>query len=108
MIGCSLESEVLSAVLEGCWTEQLREHVSGCVICTEVAAVAGAFKCSREAVVVPDVSRVWWLAQLKTRREAAKSATTPIVAAQIAAFIWAVGLLVVCGGVVVSWFHHSS
>src|SRR5690242_21217210 len=101
---CEFEAEVLAAALQSRWPEQadawLRAHAAGCQICSEVAAVAGSMEEAREEVRVqtniPESSRVWWQAQLRARREAAKSAGRPITAAQVIAFACAAGLLGAC------------
>lgn len=105
---CEFEAEVLADVLQLRWPDavgaHLREHVLGCPICSEVVAIAAAFDGAKEEVVLPDSGRVWWMAQIRTRREAAETATRPILAAQIAAFAWALGLLAVCLGTAFTWF----
>jgi hypothetical protein len=110
---CEFEAEVLAAVLQSRWPERaddsLRAHVSTCTICSDVAAIASAVEDSREDLranaVVPDSGRVWWLAQLRARREAAEAAGRPITAAQMMAFACAVGLLGACFGATSTWFQ---
>jgi hypothetical protein len=100
-VECEFESEVLAAVLQARWPERsdarLRAHVAECGICSDVAAIAGAIESAREEMsaraVIPDSGRVWWLAQRRAQREAAKSANRPITVAQAIAFACAVGLL---------------
>jgi hypothetical protein len=95
---CELESEVLAAVLQNRWPErvdtELRAHVAACEICTDVVVIAGVIDNAREEMrardVVPDSGRVWWLARMRARREAAGR---PITAAQVIAFASAIGLL---------------
>jgi hypothetical protein len=101
---CEFESEVLAAVLQARWPSrvdsQLRAHVAACQTCSDVAAIAGAIEETREEMsaraAVPNSGRVWWLAQMRARREAAEAANRPIIAVQVAAFVCAVGLLVGC------------
>ena len=57
--------------------------------------------------MVPDSGRVWWLAQLRARREAAEAAGRPITAAQVVAFACAVGLLGACFGATSTWFQSA-
>jgi hypothetical protein len=110
---CELEAEVLGAVLESHWPDEvepsLREHVPSCIVCSDVVAIAASFDIARQhthsAVVVPDASRIWWFAQLRARREAAQEAARPIFATQIAAFAWAMGLIAVCVGTALTWFQ---
>lgn len=112
-IECEFESEVLAAVVQSRWPgqveAQLRDHVEVCAICADVAAVAGAIgnvrDQARTAVVVPDSGRVWWLAQLRTRQEAAKAAGRPITATQMIAGACGVGLLGACFGATSAGFQ---
>jgi hypothetical protein len=112
-IDCELESEVLAAVLQNRWPDRvdasLRAHVAACGICADVAAIAGAIDHSREETrahaVVPNSGRVWWLAQMRARREAAQAAGRPITAAQVIALACAVGLLGACFGATSAWFQ---
>lgn len=114
-VECEFEAEVLSAVLQSRWParvdDRLRAHAACCAICSEVAAVAGAFDGSLEALrasaQVPDASRVWWQAQLRARREAVAAAGRPITAVQLVAFACAVGLLGACFGATSTWFQAA-
>ncbi len=112
---CKFESEVLAAVLEARWPErvepELRAHVDGCAICAEVAAVGKALEADREILrieaVLPDSGMVWWRAQLRARREAAKMAGRPITAAQVLALASAAGLAGACFGATSAWFQEA-
>lgn len=118
-LDCEFESEVLAAALQGRWPErvdaQLLEHAAACRICAETALVAAAMESAREesraAVVLPEAGRVWWLAQLRARREAIKAAERPITLVQVIAFACATGLLGVCFGACFgatsSWFQSA-
>jgi hypothetical protein len=114
-VECDLESEVLAAVLRNLWPDRvdarLREHVAACEICADVVAIAGAIDYAREEMraraVVPDSGRVWWLAQMRARREAAQAAGRPITAAQVIAFACAMSLLGACFGATSSWFQSA-
>lgn len=114
-IECELESEVLAAVLQNRWPDRvdasLHQHVVACAICADVVAIAGAIDNAREEMreraVVPDSGRVWWLAQMRARREAAQTAGRPITAAQVIAFACAVGLLGACFGATSAWFQSA-
>ena len=85
-VECPFESEVFSAVMQGFWPDragaELQGHAAQCSICSDVATVAapileaGETTCAR--VVLPPSGRVWWLAQLRARREAAESANRTI------------------------------
>jgi hypothetical protein len=112
---CELEPEVLALVLECRWPDgadaQLRKHVSKCAICCEVSEVVGVMQCERQElwarVSVPDSGRVWWLAQVRARREAAEAAARPITVAQMLAFASAVGVLGACFGATSTWFQYA-
>jgi hypothetical protein len=114
-VECEFEAEVLMAVIQSRWPErtdgQLRAHVAGCRICADVAAVAGAIEDSREeirsAALIPDSGRVWWVAQMRARREAVKTAGRPITVAQVLAFACAVGLTGACFGATSTWFQDE-
>ena len=113
-VECEFESEVLGAVLEGRWPEgadnALRAHAAACRACSETAALAGAIGRSREAersqAVVPESGRVWWLAQVRARREAVRNVGRPITAAQVIALACAMGLLGACFGATSTWFQQ--
>jgi hypothetical protein len=114
-VECEFEAEVLAAVIQSRWPDrvdaQLREHVHSCEICSDVAMVAGAIDGSRDemraAVVVPDSGKVWWLAQMRARREAAKTAGRPITAIQVIAFTCSIALLSACFGATSTWFQAA-
>jgi hypothetical protein len=109
-IECEFEADVLAAA----WSrmpDDLRAHVESCAICSDVAAIAGAIAGAREEMrdtaVIPDSGRVWWLAQMRARREDAKSAGRPITAVQVMALACAVGLLGACFGATSLWFQSA-
>jgi hypothetical protein len=114
-VECEFEAEVLAATLQSRWPERvdadLRAHVAACTICSDVVAIVGAVDDAREEMrataVVPDSGRVWWLAQLRARREAAEAAGRPITAVQVIAFACAVGLLGACFGATSTWFQAA-
>ncbi len=118
-VNCEFEAEVLAAVVEGRWPErvdaQLREHAAACRICAETALVTDAIEKARDEsraeAVLPDAGRVWWLAQLRARREALQAAERPITLVQVIAFACATGLLGVCFGACFgatsSWFQSA-
>jgi len=114
-VECEFEAEVLSATLQSRWPDrvdsELRAHVASCTICSDVIAVAAVLEQGREdmqaCAVVPDSGRVWWLAQLRARREAAQAAGRPITAVQVIALAAAMGLLGACFGATSKWFQSS-
>ena len=112
---CDFEAEVLALVVQSGWPDRadaaLREHAAACAICSDVAAVAGAIDRAREemreTVAVPDSGSVWWRAQLRARREAARNAGRPITAVQVIALACAMGLLGACFGATSAWFQSA-
>ncbi|HVP47040.1 MAG TPA: hypothetical protein VMT32_10675 [Bryobacteraceae bacterium] len=114
-VECEFEAEVLAAVLQSRWPERvdasLRAHVAGCAICSDVAAIAGAVDEAREETraqaTIPDSGRVWWVAQMRARREAAKAAGRPITGVQVIALACAMGLLGACFGATSTWFQSA-
>jgi hypothetical protein len=113
MHSCEFEPEVLAAVIQSRWPErvdaQLRDHAAQCEACQETALVAGAIETAREAeyarVKLPDAGKVWWLAQLKARREASQAAARPITIVELIAVACTVGLLGACFGATSEWFQ---
>jgi hypothetical protein len=110
-VECEFESEVLAAALQARWPDrvdaQLRAHAAACQICSDVAAIAGAIEATHEELragaVIPNSGRVWWLAQLRARREAAEAANRPMTAVQVVAFVCAVCLLGWCFRAASTW-----
>lgn len=110
---CEFEVDALSAAVQSRWPNRvdatLRAHIETCAICSDVVAIASAVDQVREAMrpAIPDSGRVWWLAQMRARREAAEAAGRPITAAQVVAFACAVGLLGACFGATSTWFQSA-
>src|SRR5688572_27062180 len=94
---CQFEQELVDAVSARRWPDRadsaLREHVTGCRLCSDVAAVAMAFFEDRDGAhadePVPSASAVWWRAQIRAREEAARMAMRPLVLVQAVATICA-------------------
>jgi hypothetical protein len=118
-VDCEFEAEVLAAALQSRWPDRvdadLRAHVAKCPICSDVATVtveidkARGEMCDqmRECAVLPEAGRVWWLARMRARREAARTAGRPITVAQVLAFACAMGLLGACFGATSTWFQSA-
>src|SRR5579871_714140 len=112
-VECEFEAEVLAAVLQSRWPARaevgLRAHADTCAICADVAAIAGAIDAARDetraCATLPESGRVWWLAQMRARREASTTAGRPITAVQVIAFASAVGTLGACFGATSTWFQ---
>ncbi len=110
---CCFEAEVLAAVVECRWPErvdpELRQHAGACAVCAEVALLATELRADRDRLraeaAPPESARVWWMAQMRARREAEKAAARPITAAQVlgtAAAAWFAGA---CYGATSEWFR---
>lgn len=101
---CEFEADVAAAALQSGWPEradaQLREHVQTCAVCADVARVVAAVDSARmemDLPVLPDSGRVWWVAQMRARREAVHAAQRPLMAANAIAWICvlaAIGMVV--------------
>jgi hypothetical protein len=87
---CDHEQDLLDALASRRWPDRtdlaLRQHVSGCAICSDVAEIAAAFLDDREhalaAGTVPSASAVWWRSQIRAREESARLAARPIAVVQ--------------------------
>jgi hypothetical protein len=118
-IECEFEAEVIAASIQGRYPDrldtQLSAHIAACPVCTDLAIAAGAVELmkdvthddARAAAAIPDSGRVWWLAQLRARREAAETAASPITAAQVIAFALGAGLVGACLGATSTWFQSA-
>ncbi|MBI5084432.1 MAG: hypothetical protein HZB13_07535 [Acidobacteria bacterium] len=89
---CGREQEIVRAVSNGEWPDELRAHFAGCESCAETALVAGCMQLAAgpSNVQVPEAGLVWWRAQLRMRREAVARAERPMVIAEKAAGVAAV------------------
>ena len=102
---CQFEQELLDAIAARRWPNraeaQLREHVAHCGLCSDVAAIAGAFfedrDCAQAEAVVPSSSAVWWRAQIRAREEAARVAARPLLIFQALATV-VVAIVADCPG----------
>ena len=82
---CEFEAEILAAVIESCWPHSadaaLHEHAASCAVCSEAVLVASALAedraMMRDSAHIPEPGRVWWLAQVRARREAVATAGRP-------------------------------
>jgi hypothetical protein len=100
VIDCPREQDVLDAIAAGRWPgradAELAAHVEGCCVCRDVALVAAVIGAEQESAwqhaQVPSSAHVWWRAQMRARREAARAAARPITVAQGIAGASAAGL----------------
>ena len=108
---CTFEEELLAAVVAGKVDVRLREHAASCAICRDLVEVAGAIGEVRHhmpaPILIPDAGRVWWVAQVRARREAIKEAGRPITAAHVIALACAAGLAGACFGATSAWFQAA-
>ena len=112
---CPFEAEVLAAVLECRWPEradpELRCHAGMCRVCADTALLSTALREDREqlraAAVLPESGRVWWMAQLRARREAERAAARPITVAQVLAACAGAGFAGACFGATSDWFRSQ-
>ena len=100
MRSCTREAEVKALVERGQWPQacapDLRDHVSTCRSCNELALVTTAFQRARIQAVgaakIGSPGLLWWRAQLRRRNVAVERISKPILSAQI--FALAVNLVV--------------
>ena len=79
---CDQEQKVFDAVQSGVLDSSLRDHISRCAICADVAMVTQFLReqSNREEpeIDLPDAGLLWWKAQLRARDAALARATRPI------------------------------
>jgi len=83
---CRREDELLEALSTGRWPEaidsELREHVHGCVECSDLLTVADALVDDRRQTEshadLPSSGAVWWRTQLRMEREAREVAARTV------------------------------
>jgi len=106
-IECVREQDVLDAIASGRWAGDLREHVAGCAVCHDVAAVAAALREDHAdawaEARVPPSGAVWWRLELRARTEAARVAARPITVVQTIAAACAAIVLIAFAGIVSPW-----
>ncbi|GEM_PF-4142187 len=90
---CPREQEVLDALQSG-RMEPLREHLTACTDCADLALVAGFLRNESEIVQeelsrgnahLPSASFVWWKSKLRAKRETQEQAMVPLRIAEKAA-----------------------
>ncbi len=97
---CPHEQDVLDALAAQRWPERcdsdLRTHVSGCALCSDLVEVASALLGDRESAWkdarVPPAQVVLWRAQVRAREDAVRAAARPLafiqgVAASVAVWL---------------------
>jgi len=112
---CHREAEVVEAITSGRWLalndSELRSHVAGCAVCTEVVTIATELQEQNSAIVsqvrVPSAGLVWWRAELRARREAVRTAERPLTIAHAFAGAAAIGVLLAILIQMSSWFGRT-
>lgn len=112
---CPHEADVIDALTTTQWPEQcsdeLQSHVAACDCCrTLVAAITPlgeAWLDTRAAAQVPGSGMVWWRAQMRARREAARAAARPMTVVQAIAALAGLALLVATLAVLSPWVVAS-
>ena len=97
-VECTLEGDLLDAMTTGSWPDgcgnDLRDHVTECVVCLDLLEVAVAVQEDYRSAVgearIPSPSLVWWRAELRVKRDAVETSARPITLVQ--AFAAATGL----------------
>ncbi|MGH9371692.1 MAG: hypothetical protein ACRD15_09195 [Vicinamibacterales bacterium] len=112
---CQFEEDLLDALAANRWPERsepaLRQHVSACAICTDVAEIASAFfedrDVARTEAPVPSASGVWWRAQIRAREESARMAARPIAVVQAAATVCAAAVSIAAAPAASTWIRDA-
>ena len=109
---CPFEEDVITLAVQGRRPDAaLQAHADVCPVCGDLLRLAPEFDVEaarlRADARVPDAGRVWWMAQLRARHEAARDAGRPITAAQIIAFTCSIALLGACLGATSTWFQAT-
>jgi hypothetical protein len=105
--GCTREKDVKALLERGQWpqtcAEELRAHVNGCRLCSELILVRAALAEARTSAMalpaLPPAGGLWWRAQLRRRNEAIARIARPILGAEIFAVL-IITLVAACG---VAW-----
>ena len=95
---CSHEEHVTAAIHAGQWPDgcepELRAHVEGCSVCSDVVLVAQALRQSRTAMTMTQAAQpaspslLWWRAQIRRKNAALERVMQPVVVAEkVAAMI---------------------
>lgn len=76
---CKREAEVISALRQRNWSEELRAHVAGCEECAETMTVTAFCLSEAEPETAPDAGLMWRRMELRLKREQAERAMLPAV-----------------------------
>jgi hypothetical protein len=109
---CPREADVIDAIASQRWPEradvELRAHVAGCPVCTDVAEVAEALRDDLDAVSLevgrlPSADVVWFRAQARARADASRQAARPVAIMQAIGLAGATAVISLLIGVVAYW-----
>jgi hypothetical protein len=111
---CVREAEVVEALISGRWPDacdpELRSHAMDCHICKDIVLVSSTLQEDRDSAVLnaplPSAGLVWWRAELRTRREAAKAAERPMKFVYSLAAASAAGVVVALLGSLLPFVHE--
>jgi hypothetical protein len=111
---CVREEDVIDAVASGRWPDgvaDLRDHVRTCRICADLVTIIAPLLDARdsawEETRVPSSAVVWWRAQMRARREAARHVNRPLTIAQGMGVLTALAVLLAVGWFVAPWLDSS-
>jgi hypothetical protein len=108
---CSQQQKVAAAIQAGQWPEgcdpALCAHVESCLICSDEAMLAQAFRQSHSAALqqpqLPSAGILWWRAQLRRKNADLERMIHPVAVAEKIAVVF-VALIVVA---LVGWQHEQ-
>jgi hypothetical protein len=109
---CSHEKEVSALLQGGQWpagcVAELRAHVTGCRVCSDLVLVTEAFRAARArstgVAALNSPGLLWWRAQLRKRNAAVERVSKPFFGAQV----FALSIYVLAAaGFVVSQARHG-
>jgi predicted anti-sigma-YlaC factor YlaD len=93
---CDREFEVLECAATGAPGEDLRAHIAGCESCRELFDVAHSVTADRNMLMStahpPSAGLVWWRVNMRSRREAARTAVRAGSFIQLALLIAAIAV----------------
>lgn len=100
---CSFESDVRRASRQGRWSDELRDHLSGCEECAATATVSpwltefGALPDRQH--ILPAASIIWLKAQILQNQKSAERVARPLGMLQSAAYLIVAG----CWAALLNW-----
>jgi hypothetical protein len=112
---CEYERELIEAVMAEQWPDrcgtELRSHAATCEVCKDVVQVAKALHNEADTtaldVRLPSAGLVWWRAELRTRREAMRTAERPLTLVHAFAGACGVGVVAALLTQLTPWLRQS-